>query len=174
MIERAFAISGWICDDAEMLWLAEQGARFAAVAEVGTWLGRSAAALASACKGQVWTVDHFRGSPSERLTNHREATERDLHAEAEANLAPFGNVTILKMDSLAAAGTFRDGSLDMVFLDGDHDLDAVRADLRAWQPKVRHLLCGHDQNWLGVKQALNEEGVQYNLGPGSIWFSDMS
>lgn len=172
-LESAEAIPGWICLTEEMVWLQRQATRFELVLEVGTWLGRSAAALALGGPKQVWTVDHFMGSPDERDTNHREALERDLHAEAVQNLASFPNVTVLKMGSVEAAKTFGDGALDMVFLDGAHDTASVLADLRAWRPKVRSLLCGHDRDWQGVIEALGIYGVPFECGPGSLWYVEM-
>ena len=41
------------------------------------------------------------------------------------------------MASLAAARWIPDASVDLVYLDGDHRLSAVAADIAAWRPKVR-------------------------------------
>jgi hypothetical protein len=50
------------------------------------------------------------------------------------------------MDSQTASEIFVDGILDLVFIDGDHRFEAVKADIMSWFPKVRAggILCGHD------------------------------
>jgi hypothetical protein len=59
---------------------------------------------------------------------------------------PFKHVTLLRLRSITAATLFRDGSLDVVYIDARHDYSSVLADLEAWWPKVRigGLLAGHD------------------------------
>jgi hypothetical protein len=44
------------------------------------------------------------------------------------------------------ASSFPDGSLDLVFIDGDHSYDACKADILAWGPKLKAggILSGHD------------------------------
>ena len=49
--------------------------------------------------------------------------------------------------------------VDMVFFDGDHEYEAVIADIETWLPKARKLLCGHDYghpDHPGVAQAVDE------------------
>lgn len=52
----------------------------------------------------------------------------------------------LRFPSVRAARCFDDGTLDSMFLDGEHSDAAVQADLAAWSPKVRPgaLITGHD------------------------------
>lgn len=59
-----------------------------------------------------------------------------------------GRGNLLLATSLAIAETLPDGSVDFVYLDACHQLEAVTADLAAWWPKVRPggVLAGHD--WL--------------------------
>lgn len=157
----------------ELEWLHERASEFDSVLEVGCWYGRSASALARGCSGRVWTVDHFEGSPSEREGAHADVNSIDVGLEAERTLEQYENVSILKMPSLSASRTFRDGSIDMVFLDGDHDREAVLIDLLSWRPKASSLICGHDRNWEGVYGALAIYGMPFDLGPGSIWFAEL-
>jgi cephalosporin hydroxylase len=51
----------------------------------------------------------------------------------------------------------------LVFLDGDHSYEAVKADIQAWGPLVEEggILCGHDwdehgASWPGVHKAVVE------------------
>lgn len=90
---------------------------------------------------------------------------------------------ILRMTSLeaAASGLIEDGSLDFVFVDGDHSYEAVKADIAAWWPKVRRggVLSGHDFGhrrdriglWgvqKGVTEFAEREGLKIEVN-GSVW-----
>ena len=59
------------------------------------------------------------------------------------------------MDSLDAAKTFKDKSVDMVFIDGGHEYEEVKADIEAWLPKTKKLICGHDHGG-GIERATQE------------------
>ena len=52
----------------------------------------------------------------------------------------------MRMTSMEAAQQVEDGSLDFVFIDGDHRFDAVMMDISLWAPKVRKggIVSGHD------------------------------
>jgi hypothetical protein len=169
-LERCLSIPGWMGED-ELTWLYEQARRFSSVLEVGCWLGRSASALGQGCKGTVYTVDHFAGSPSQ-ADQQLEAATGDMGCRALNNLIPFPNVRVISRPSLHAARTFRNESLDMVFLDGEHTKDAVLTDLIAWEPKCHTLLCGHDRTWDDVAVALALYGIAYECGPGTIWYME--
>ena len=168
-LERALAIEGWM-EEEELLWLHDKASQMQNVLEVGCWKGRSTAALAEGCVGQVYTVDHFSGSPDELNGAHREAAEGvNLYAIAQNNL-PYAHLSILNMPSRSAARLFKERSLDMVFIDGDHSLAGALSDLMLWIPKVRWLLCGHDREFEGVKQALITASIPWEEGPGSLWY----
>jgi hypothetical protein len=64
-------------------------------------------------------------------------------------LAPYlaeGRAVIMRDFSVNAAKSFEDGSLDWVYLDGNHHYEAVKEDMEAWWPKIRTggVLSGHD------------------------------
>lgn len=56
------------------------------------------------------------------------------------------NCKILKKTSMQAVGEFADGSLDFVYIDGDHVFDSTMSDLIMWSPKVKigGIVAGHD------------------------------
>lgn len=72
---------------------------------------------------------------------------------------------VLREPSPDAASRFSNGSLDFVFIDGNHLYEHVCADIRAWWPKLRRggLMTGHDYGvyrdatglW-GVQRAVDE------------------
>lgn len=165
------SIPGWM-DEPELVWLYEQAGRMQNIVEIGCWMGRSTSALAAGCPGTVYTVDHFHGSPSELETSHAEAKDLNIHDLAIGHLEPYHNVKILRMSSLEGSRLFSGGSVDMVFIDGEHTPMAVLMDLVAWRPKCRILFCGHDSGMDGVYMSLAVYGVPFQLGPGSIWWME--
>jgi hypothetical protein len=161
-------IAGWI-DGAELQWLFERAQEMKSIIEIGSWKGKSTHALLSGCPGPVFAVDHFKGSPDELQGAHHEATHSDIHAQFIANVGKFKNLVCLRMDSIEAARFFREKSVDMIFIDGCHTLEAVLADLRAWLPVCRRLMCGHDISLGTVKEALGIMGLNFKEEVSSIW-----
>lgn len=161
------AIEGWMAPG-ELEWLAHNAKEYSSVVEVGAWKGRSTAALLSSCKGTVTVVDHFKGSPNERATFHYEATYNDIHAQFMENVGSFPNLKVLRMDSIEASKQFSNGSVDMVFIDADHEYLSALNDIKAWWPKCRKMLCGHDS--YQIRDALNDSGLEWFHGTGFIWY----
>jgi len=147
-------IVGWI-RPIELKWLYNTAKGMSSVVEVGSWKGRSTDALLAGCDGTVWAVDHFKGSKTERDDFHKEATEKDISKIFLENVGHHKNLRLLKMDSLDAAKRFKDKSVDMVFIDGGHEYEEIKADIEAWLPKVKKLICGHDYGG-GIERAANE------------------
>lgn len=157
-------VQGWM-HPIELAWLAEQASKCQTVVEVGSWKGRTTAALLNACPGTVWAVDHFKGSPAEAgLPN---GAIGETYDEFMANVGHYPNLCVLRMPSVEAS--HRIVRADMIFLDADHQYESVLADLKAWAPKAGKLLCGHDRDWPGVERALKDAGIVWTEGPGVLW-----
>ena len=80
-------------------------------------------------------------------------------ARAKERLAPY-SFEIVRKRSQEAAGEFKKGSLDFVYIDATHDFDNCMMDLILWTPKVRYggIVAGHDFAELrgyGVTQAVH-------------------
>ena len=135
----------------ELYWLFKQAWRMHSVAEIGCWKGRSTYALCASGCPAVYAVDHFRGSdePEHKAIIRREGA---ILGQFLDNLAGFDNLHLVPLDSEVAARTVPD--VDMVFLDGSHDYASVTRDLRAWRPKAKKLLCGHDFYFADVQKAI--------------------
>jgi hypothetical protein len=165
-------IPGWM-SAAELAWLHYQAMQHDSAVEVGCWKGRSTYALLTGCRGPVFAVDHFRGSPSELGTNHREALTTDIHAAFVANVGWFPNLRVLRTSSAGAAQVFTDERMTagMVFIDGEHVEKAVLEDIGMWKPLCEHVLCGHDRDIASVETALAGSGIKWHAGPGSLWYA---
>jgi hypothetical protein len=75
----------------------------------------------------------------------------------KARLKPFWNrITFLKLRSQDAFNMIP--QVDFVYIDGSHDYDSVRKDIRLYSSKVRldGFIGGHDFNWPGVAKAVQE------------------
>jgi len=156
-------IPGWMTPT-ELQWLYETAKTMDSIVEIGTWKGRSTHALCSGCKGKVTTIDSWKDCHNERGLN--------VYTKAQENLIEFKNLTIIKQYSLDAVKDFPDKSVDMVFIDGSHDPRDVEADIAAWLPKVRRLICGHDYSsqWLGVISAVNHAFGPPDGTVNTIWY----
>ncbi len=147
----------------EMIWLYLTAQKMKSIVEIGSWKGKSSHAIASGCPGKVTLVDNFSQHPE---------FNPDAESDLRRNMSGFKNVEILKMNSVEAAKHFEDNSIDMVFIDGDHDKESVLRDLKAWYPKCKKILCGHDMNRQGVKDALFEFDIYNENTVGNIWEID--
>jgi len=129
----------------DLTFLFESAKRMSSIVEIGSWKGRSTHALLSGCPGVVYAVDHFKGSQSAQAIGlAREAARVDIHVEFIKNVGYFSNLIVHRMKSLEAVSLFADQSVDMVFIDGEHLYEDVKADILAWLPKATKLICGHD------------------------------
>lgn len=155
-------IQGWLTYT-EMIWLYLTAQKMETIVEVGSWKGRSAHAMATACPGKVYLVDDF----SKDSKEHPE-----VEKELRKNLSGFKNVEIIKQKSVEAASKFADKSIDMVFIDGAHDRQSVQNDIAAWYPKCKKIFCGHDYDYDGVRQALLDTDYNHWGEVGSIWGID--
>jgi hypothetical protein len=174
------AIEGFIqVGDLEILY--NWASKYDTVLEIGAWKGRSTHALASGCKGNVITVDHFQGSadqlgygpPVEMLEQtpyggyhekHKEAKTTDIYGVFIENTKKLKNLSVLRMDSIKAAALFKPQSIDMIFIDGEHSYEGFRADLVAWLPICKKFLCGHDLLLPGVWDVLQQSKLPYKTG----------
>lgn len=159
-------IWGWMSPP-ELKWLGAQAATMDSVAEIGSLHGRSAFALLTACPGPVYCVDPW----------------DDVHDQSYASFmgscGHFPNLVAIRGTSpLDPAAT---PEVDMTFIDGAHAYEAVLADIAAWLPKTRRLICGHDyQNadggYPGVQQAVAKVfGDRAQAAPEtSIWWIDVA
>ena len=110
-------------------------------AEVGVASGRNARTMFKTIPGlHLILVDPWKAyfRYSQELCDKR-------YAGAMKILEPYDK-TVMRMPTLEAAPQVPDGSLDFVYIDGDHRFDAVMLDIILWAPKVREggIVAGHD------------------------------
>lgn len=161
-------------------WLAKTARAHQRIIEVGVWKGRSTRIIAENTPGHVWAVDHWQGTPwdpAQHALYEGTGSLVDVRTDFIANMATVQNVTVVEMDSTAAARFLLDlhgRSFDWVFIDADHSYTGVLADIAAFTPLLVEggLLSGHDYKpaWPGVMRAVDEIfGSDAVIGPKSIW-----
>ena len=127
------------------------------IVEIGSWKGKSTIALAGGAeRAPVYAVDTFQGS-----AEHRQHGPVHTFDDFLTNLRTArvdGRVRPICLPSLEAAIDFRE-PVELLFIDGDHSYDAVRADFEAWVPKVipGGLVALHDTSyWRGPRRVVRE------------------
>jgi predicted O-methyltransferase YrrM len=121
-------------------------------AEIGTHRGDFASILLRAWPGEeLLCVDHW--SIPEGYERQAAClpeagvTREDDFAAAKAALARYSpRAHFMRMTSLEAAALVEDGSLDFVYIDGNHERPAIDEDLAHWWPKLKPggIFAGHD------------------------------
>lgn len=157
-------------------------AGFTKGAEIGVWEGDYAEKLCRVNPGlQLICVDPWKIQPDYREAKNDHARMEQAFETAKQRLGRF-NCTLMRMTSLEAAAQVPDGSLDFIYVDGNHLLKYVLADLSAWVPKVRvgGVIAGHDYKafdrkpFIQVKQAVDEFTKTHSINPWFVLAGDKS
>ena len=133
--------------------------------EIGTFAGDSAELFSLVAK-KIYTVDPFKW-PSDTFIADGYNSDTVLSYLAE-RLKKRKNIEHIRKTSAEASKMFNDDSLDVVYIDGDHEYESVKEDILLWLPKVKSggLICGHDYNehpqHAGVIRAVQEILGQYD------------
>jgi hypothetical protein len=149
-------------------------------AEIGVWEGRFSEQMCLTNPGvrlicvDPWKAYDDYGDPK-NVAEKIEAAKR----EARRRLAPYG-CDLRRMTSTEAADTVQDGSLDYVYVDGNHAKSYVMADLEAWAPKVRSggIVSGHDYEiakrhaHLQVRESVDEFAAIHKIAPIYVLTND--
>jgi methyltransferase family protein len=168
-------IHGWFQWRSAQEEAAKQFSSGSCFIEVGTYLGRSICSLGEVIQlsGKTFRVigiDTCRGSGPEgprQKDYHGTVVEQYGGTFAGAlhkNILDCGygeTISLMISDSITASKFFGDASVDWVHLDARHDYASVKADIRAWLPKIKPggWLSGDDNDeikWPEVVQAVHE------------------
>lgn len=156
--------------------------------ELGVWLGKSTIFMAQEAMRrkldvQIYAVDIF----DDTSYNYTESAKKGIVDGFYGSYHPRlknqflihifkarvdSLIRIKQCDSADAAKSFKDGSVRFVFVDADHEYDAVCRDIDAWLPKLTPdgLIAGHDIAMDGVRRAVAGRIPNYKRF-GSCWVS---
>ena len=117
---------------------------FGVGAEIGSYKG---AFTEKFCKEglKMYAVDPWMAYQGAGRTQEEQARQDFLYGHAKRVLAPY-DCAIIRKTSVDALNDFKDGSLDFVYIDGDHEFSHIASDLVGWSKKVKKggIVSGHD------------------------------
>ena len=152
-------------------WANEQGATGRAV-EIGSYSGEGTVVIAKYFK-DVLAVDPWLNGYDINDVASQQCPMKFVFEAFQERTTPLGNVLYSRGKSLDALQFFKDGELDLVYIDGDHRYEGVLADLNGWKPKLRAggIMAGHDWSFKAVQKALVEvfKDKEAVLFQGNSW-----
>lgn len=114
-------------------------------AEIGVETGAFSEYLCKANPNlKLYSIDAWTCYSGWNDYNSQERLE-EVYEAAKIKLAPY-NCEIIRGFSMDVVKTFKDETLDFVFIDGAHDFQSVTNDICEWTKKVRKggIISGHD------------------------------
>lgn len=143
-------------------------------AELGLWEGTTMDTVLRECpRVSMIGVDLWKRQPRNPGPENWDGWDHDKHEKTcRTKMAAYGDrATIIKGRTVAAAKQVEDGTLDFVFIDADHSERGVRADIKAWGPKLKPggWMMGHDISWQSVRAAVDDLVPGYWIGPDVVW-----
>ena len=129
---------------------------------------------------KIWAVDSYPSFVDWDGTRVTAERQQETKARCFTRLTPFiDKVSFIYQNSESFAPSVEDGSLDFVFIDGDHSYEATLKDCQLYWPKVKSggLFAGHDINLPAVDKALREffaglgkEKVELKVVENNAWY----
>jgi len=145
--------------------------------ELGVWTGENFANILQQCPGikTLYGMDPYapyqdwnRMITQEIIDDVKRQSMENIHLSGhEDKVQFFFNTAAEGLDLIP------DGSLDFIFVDGDHSYENAKHDITNYYSKVRSggLYAGHDFSLPGVTQALKEFIKEANIDPKSLMFT---
>ena len=124
--------------------------------EIGSFAGVSSELFALHCK-ELYCVDLW--DPYWEITDKQRIEFAEFSFD---NMSKnYENIHKVKKSSVEASKDFKDGSLDLVYIDAAHDYESVKQDILTWLPKIKKggFIAGHDYRYdpnIGVYNAVND------------------
>lgn len=142
-------VEGWllVVEATELFLLAEKiDSVNPIVCEIGTWKGKSAYIFATALKGKqgtLYVVDPFDGDGDSASKDSYQQEIKKLDTSLLQNFKDtvrkydlLEGVQILPFLSSDARPQFFEKKIDLLFIDGNHDYEAVKNDYLLWSPLI--------------------------------------
>ena len=148
-------------------------------AEIGVWEGHTSHYLLKRCKGlkRIVCVDSYKLMGDYANIKKREGSNKIHFINAKKiAMEKLNNpkVEFYSLPSNIACKKIKDKSLDIVFIDSNHQYKEVKKDIQLWLPKIRNggIIAGHDFKLrrLGVVQAVLELLEPIHTEQDSVWW----
>ena len=156
---------------------AEGGGKFAEIGVLGGKTCRAALEYCGDIITEYWAIDPWDIVYSGKRQNWPKSRWDNTYSIVLKLMEYFPQLRVFRMTSIEGAAIAQAEGLkfDMVFIDGDHSYEMVKADILCWKLLVRKggLLTGHDYSDKhdGVVNAVHELLGEDNITilPGRIW-----
>jgi hypothetical protein len=175
------SLEGWFNMEKQYLELLDATPEGGTFVELGCYKGKSTSFIGVEIHKRkrdinFFAVDSFQGATNSTDVNEIKAYEgiSEIEESYTYNVSLIGNKikTIVSLTD-EAAQYFEDGSVDVIFVDGGHSYEVVKADILAWLPKMKPngIMAGHDYNaWEGVNKAVTEIFGTPHKVENDCWF----
>lgn len=112
--------------------------------EIGVYKGEFSEILAQ-FGGELSSVDPWRLYKDYGNSRGQKRLD-EQYRQASERLSKYPNIKVIRKTSMEALDDFEDGSLDFVYIDGNHQFAYVAEDIYHWAIKVKKggIICGHD------------------------------
>ena len=123
-------------------------------------------------QAHIYSIDPWTFYPMRKNARKQKDYDR-IYPRAVERLSVYPNNEIIKGDSIVTAATFADECLDFVFIDGNHEFQAITNDICEWVKKVKKggILSGHDygnshdRQFGNVKDVVNAYTMSKRITP---------
>ncbi|HBA73030.1 MAG TPA: hypothetical protein DCZ63_12840 [Geobacter sp.] len=146
------------------------------ILEIGSYIGASTCCFGAALKmsscGKVYCIDTWN---NDAMTEGNRDTWQEFQnntASFKDQIVPVRGFSTAVVDKVAVCVK----SLDLLFIDGDHSYDGVKADWKAYKHFLRpgSIVVFHDSGWAeGVKRVIEEDVMplisSYDYLPNMWW-----
>lgn len=114
-------------------------------AEIGVYKGEFSEKF---CKVGLnhFAIDPWIAFPGQGRTQQVQERQDFLYGHTKRVLDPYPNCTVIRKTSMDAVKDFINGSLDYVYIDGNHELKYIVEDIVEWSKKIKKggIVSGHD------------------------------
>lgn len=172
VFKRIDMIEGFLKSPQQERWFfiaAKHAPSNAVIVEIGSFKGRSTVSFGFGCRGtskHVYAIDLFEGDNN--IYGAGDFLKIFNYNVSSCGLSDY--VTPMKMHSLEAAKKW-DRPIDILFIDGSHEYEDVKADFFAFYPFVKPggIIALHDIRgmWIGVIkfwEEIKEQNLLVNTG----------
>ena len=143
--------------------------------EIGVFKGQFSREILKRWDGTLYMIDPWRPLGEEYSDSSNHSEHIDAYSQTMNSIRGYEDrAFMLRELSSQLVDMFEDGSLDWVYIDGNHAYDFVKQDLEMWWPKLKTggLMSGHDfllLDWNASPIAENGKD-KYVYANGSRWW----
>jgi len=125
---------------------------------------------------RYYAIDHYPSFVDWDGTRLTEERQEEIKRRCAERLANYKSTEYVYDTSSNFVKRVEDGSLDFVFIDGDHSYASTLEDIRNYWPKVKTggIFAGHDINLISVNNAVKEffngKNVEIKVVENNAWF----